>query len=272
MLKFDSSHKAVKEDIATKTFKYIKRLVIGTLIVTMLSPVGVMIYKNRSMPCDVDGDHAHLYYDNDIKIERYIDSESQYKHGMERLEDYRMISEDEKDLLKFEDKNNLFRIDENTNRLQEIENINKENNKEYRYKYVETVHWTTPIKVGKGWTVIHHYNDVDRYSWTTDKTKNLTGEERDVSYLYYGYKVTQNENGKYELEKSDYVNDLSELPEGYNYIKKDFYVVVDPITKEEVDYEDGHEVDYEKEYTQEEINEMFDDVESTSGDDQVKSM
>ena len=267
MLKFDSSHKRVKEDIATRTFKWVKRLVIGSIIVTFLSPFGVALYNHRPAPCDIEGDHAHLYIDNDTKIERYIDSESYHVKGMDRLEDYRMITEEEAELLKFENKNDLFRIDENYELLQDIQNKNNENHKEYRYSYMETIHWTTPIKVGKGWTVIHHYRDVERHSWTTDKSLNLTGEERDVDYLYYGYKVSKDENGKYVLEKSDLVHDLSELPEDYNYITKDFYVVVDANTKEEVDYEDGPKLEEEVEYTQEEVEDMLDDLDSNSSDD-----
>ena len=111
--------------------------------------------------------------------------------------------------------------------------------KEYRYNYKETIQWSTHIKIGKGWGIIPHSKEVDRYSWTTDQTQNLTGEERDVHYMYYAFKVVQDENGKTHLEQSELVNDLSELSPEYKYISRNFYKTVDPITHEVLDYEDG---------------------------------
>ena len=238
MLKFDSTHKKLKERI--RSINWMKVGLTGLAAITLSTAIAVPIYDIQSAkdPCDINGNHAHLYMDSDTKIERYIDSEYKQYDGLVRLEDYKMIDKEEAQELKFLNKHDLFRIDQNQEQL-DLAQEQLQNQKEYRFSYTETIHWTTPIKVGKGWSVIHHYKDVTRYSWTNDQSENLTGETRDVQYMYYGYKVTQDANGKYELEKSDLVEKLSDLPDGYNYVSRDFYRAVDPITKEVLSYEDG---------------------------------
>ena len=48
------------------------------------------------------------------------------------------------------------------------------------------------------------------------------------------------------MEKSNPVDNLNELPEGYDYIKEKFYEVIDLNNKnEKLDYEDGPEEDKE---------------------------
>ena len=51
-----------------------------------LKKTSLPIVEINSMkaPCDVDGDHAHLYIDPESKIERYIDSEYKQYHGLVR--------------------------------------------------------------------------------------------------------------------------------------------------------------------------------------------
>jgi len=254
MLKFDNKHKIIKnikykltklkntvwpkqDNFVSNTIRF-NNIIIGFLIsVIIATPFAA--FKISRKDCDLDFRHAHLYLDNETKIERYIENE-QYKYkGLVRLEDYREITKEEAELLKYLNKNNLSSIEENYEQLQKFEEAGK-NHKEYRYSYTEKIEWSTPIKIGKGWSVIHHSKDVTRYSWTTDKTKNLTGEERDVSFKYYGIKVYQDENGKYQFEKSELVDSISDLPEGYDYIDKTFYVPVDSNTKEVLDYEEGN--------------------------------
>ena len=238
MLKFDSSHEKLWGRIRRGGWleKGLMTIVAGCLAFSIALPI--VEINSMKAPCDVDGDHAHLYIDPESKIERYIDSEYKQYHGLVRTDDYIELSKEEAQELKFMNQNDLFRIDQNVEQLQMAEE-KLQDQKEYRFSYTETIHWSTPIKMGKGWSVIHHQKDVTRYSWTNDKTKNLTGEERDVHYMYYAYKVTQDENGNYSMEKSELVNDFSELPEGYNYISRDFFRAVDPVTHQVLKYEDG---------------------------------
>ncbi len=274
MLKFDTAHKRFKNWIKYENpfIKFAEMIVAGTLIITMSFPF--VAHALRTSDCDINGDHAHLYMDPDTKIERYIDSEYYENNGLIRLEDYKMISEEEAQELKFMNKYDLFRIDQNIEQLQLIEEMQKDQ-KEYRYNYKETVHWSTPIKMGKGWSVIHHSKDVDKYSWTTNKNENLTGEERDVHYMYYAYKVVHDENGKTHLEQSELVNDLSELSPEYKYISRDFYKTVDPLTHEVLDYEDGTIKDngFKVELNRESIHEFTtSDVKDQMSDLQIDNM
>lgn len=258
MLNFDSSHKSVDVDgFITKHQRALQRVVVAGLMVTLLSPIGIIFAKTLPVPCDIEGDHAHLYIDNETKIERYIESERKTVDGLKRLEDYRMITEEESELLKFQNKNGLFRVDENWDELQAITQEQQSHKKEYRYAYEETIHWSTPMKVGKGWTVIQHSKKVTRHSWTTDENhEGLTGEERDIEYVYQGYRIVKNEQGKYEIQQSGYVSNLQNLPEEYDYIKKDFYKTMNPETEEILNYEDGPEVG-DREVTKQELNEMM---------------
>ena len=97
-------------------------------------------------------------------------------------------------------------------------------------------------KSGKYTRITYNYIPRPRYSWTTDTSKNLTGEERTCHYVYYGYKIVKNDKNGYELVKSEPVDNLDDLPAGFDYIKEDFYSIVNS-KKETLDYEDGPEED-----------------------------
>ena len=47
------------------------------------------------MPCDVEESHAH-YYVNDDNIGRYVVSEKSFIWGLNRLDDYILVNEEEK--------------------------------------------------------------------------------------------------------------------------------------------------------------------------------
>ena len=80
------------------------------------------------------------------------------------------------------------------------------------------------------------------YNWSTEIHNTSTGEERICHYVYYGYKVIMNEKGKYEAIESEPVDDISKLPEGYDYIKEEFYDTVYIYDKEAVqNFEDDQE-------------------------------
>ena len=59
-------------------------------------------------------------------------------------------------------------------------------------------------------------------------------------------KIEKNEKGKYEIIKSEPVDNLNDLPLEYQYIKENFYDIVNLYNKDEIfDYEDGPEEDKE---------------------------
>lgn len=243
MLNFDSNHNLVDGNLnAKKGKKIFKNIIIGGLIITnLLSFSGCA----KNVPCDVQGNHAH-YYVNDDYIGRYIVSEKSSLSGLNRLDNYIYVNEEEESLLEFINKKDLFKIDDNKNAIDNITD-NQTDYKEYRYSY----YYLIPIPIthsnGKTTYITYNYIPMIGHSWTNNPNRgNLTGEERVCHYVYYGYKVIKNDKGVYELEKSEPVDSIAELPEGYNYIKEKFYDVVNLYNRDEIlDYEDGPEEEKE---------------------------
>lgn len=239
MLKFDSNHNYVEGNLNEKKGKKIlKNIIIGGLIITnLLSFSGC----TKSVPCDIQDSHAH-YYVSDEYIGRYVVSEKSSVSGLNRLDNYIYVNEEEKSLLEFINKKDLFKIDENRNAIDNITN-NQIDYKEYRYSYYYLLPIPRTHTSGKHHYITYNYMPTIGHSWTSNPNRdNLTGEERICHYVYYGYKITKNDKGNYELEKSEPVDSISELPEGYDYIKEKFYDVVDLYNKDEIlDYEDGPE-------------------------------
>ena len=124
---------------------------------------------------------------------------------------------------------------------------------EYRYAYT----YLMPIPIfhstGKTHYVTYMFVPHTHYSWTSDPNHSrLTGETRVCHYAYYGYKIVK-DGSEVKLVKSGLVDDISQLPAEYNYIKGSFYTIVDLNNYEAIDYEDGPDDDKEliseEEYT-----------------------
>lgn len=242
MLNFDSNHNFVDGNLNEKKGKNIfKNIIIGGLIITNLLTFSGCA---TNVPCDVQGNHAH-YYVNEECIGRYVVSEKSSLSGLDRLDNYIYVNEDES-LLEFLNKKDLFKIDDNKRAIDNITN-NQTDYKEYRYSY----YYLMPVPItrtnGKNTYITYNYIPTLAHSWTTDPNRgNLTGEERVCHHVYYGYKVIKKDTGGYELEKSEPVDSIEELPEGYDYIKEKFYDVVNLYNRDEIlDYEDGPEEDKE---------------------------
>lgn len=264
MLNFDSSHKSVEGNINHKRGKeWFKRiLATGLIIANLVTFTGCA----KTVDCDIEEDHAH-YYVSEEDIGRYIVSEKSTVSGLERTEEYVYVTPEEAELLKFMNKKDLYKIDENMDAIKDIEQSNKDYT-EYRYMYIYLQPIPIPHPTGKSITISYSYMPVPMYSWTTNQNRNLTGETRVCHHMYYGYRVYQDENGKYKMEKSELVDDISELPPEYQYISGDFTTVVNSDTKEELDYEDGTENDKGDEEVQEMMEEyeiVEDTNESTKG-------
>ncbi len=269
MVNFDSSHKSIDGNIKKRDGKKILKRVLATglIIANLITFAG----GAKTMPCDIEDDHAHLYVNPNNQIERYIESEKSYVDGMDRTEEYIFINEEQSELLEFMNKKDLFRIDENSQAIQNIENQNQDY-KEYRYRYI----YMQPVPIvhsnGKSTFVTYNYIPIPKYSWTTDTTRNLTGEERVCHYMYYGYKVYQDAHGKYQMEQSKLYNSVSEIPSEYEYIGKKFTTVVNAEDYKECDYEDLAEfadegyndvADLKEDYGDVELDEMIDEYDDT---------
>lgn len=98
---------------------------------------------------------------------------------------------------------------------------------EYSYRRREFAYYNSKGKA------VYHY--VTRYDYSKDiDHDNLTGDARTVHTKYYLYNITKDENGKYVMNKSDLVDDVTdpEIIENYPYFK-----VGDFSKKEYYDYE-----------------------------------
>ena len=179
--------------------------------VVLLSAGKMITHFTKKSDCNINEYHLHKYQKGCIT--RYIADEHMNKNGYKWTNEIKYVDEEDKELYEFEKKNNLIRIDDN------IEYLNEENKKnkdyiEYEYRY------TSYTPVGK--TVVAR----TRYNWTTDANDSrLTGKKRLCHYLYKGYKIERNDNGKYVLVESDYVDDILSIKDEYPYFKKNYFTI-----------------------------------------------
>lgn len=241
MLKFDKEHKKVKDHFYVGD--PFTTAVVSIIGVSLTISIGLPVFaiSKLNAHCKVDDEHAHLYYDPATKIERYIKSERKERDGLIRLDDYRMVTDEEAELLRFMNKHDIFRRDENVEQIKEIEK-QLHDQQEFRYGYSKTKNISAPVKAGNTFTMVTYSHVDSKHSWindNTDESLHYTGEVRDVHYMYYGYKVIHDDFGVFILEQSKLVDNLSELPPEYEYVGRTFYKAVDPKTKQELSYEDG---------------------------------
>lgn len=207
-----------------------------TVMMTGLSGCG------KKAECDIKGDHAHLYT-NEQNFSRYINKEYLSYEGYERQEDYKVLSEDEKKLCKFEDKKDLLRIDENIDAIAAVQEQNHDYI-EYRYAYTYLMPIPHHVRSGKTSYTYFTYIPVTHHSWTSNpEHSRLTGEQRRCHHVYQACNVVIDENGKYVVVPSDYVDDIFSLNGEYTYIKESFCKVIDAEYGYDLDYEDGVEDD-----------------------------
>lgn len=261
MLKFDSTHKSMNGNInKIDGKKLFKRVIAIGLIIANLTTFCACA---KTVPCNIEEDHAHYYVSQEQDVGRYIISEKEEVKGLERTDSYISINEEDVELLEFMNKHDLFKIEDNKDAIENIEKKDQDY-MEYRYKYIYMQPVPHVHTNGKNTFITYSYIPVPQYSWTTDTTRNLTGETRTCHYMYYGYKVYQDAHGKYQLEKSELVDDLMELPSEYEYVSKDFSRIVNLDNKEELDYEDGKENDVGDQEVQEMLAEY--DIEEQEQD------
>ncbi len=229
MLYFDSNHTSIEANINKKKGKQTGKNTLRNIIIGGITLLSLITFSgcSKDVPCNIHEAHAH-YYTDDI-FGRYIVSEKASVDGLDRSDKYVYVSKEDKELLKFINKNELFKISDNRDVIEDISSkLHDQLMYEYTYMYWTTVTHIHPNGNGGSSTSV----DLEpRYGqkWIDDPNanKNYTGKEVMCHYVYIGYKIVKNEKGKYELIKSDYVENINDLPSGYDYIKRDFYRGVD---------------------------------------------
>lgn len=180
----------------------------------------------KEVPCRETKDHVHVYESED-GIKKYFRGEYEYYgfyDSFNRTEEYVLIDDNNSKILNFIINNSLINIVDNIDVIRKIEAKNK-SCKEYEYTYVTTklVDYYETTKDGK---VIPRqtFVNITETDWTDNENQEgLTGNVREKTYLYYGYRVCDN-LGILTLEESEGMSSIDELlNEGYYFIKTDFY-------------------------------------------------
>lgn len=254
MLEFNKNHKCLEGSLKDKKsiHKVAKIALLGITIASLLMFSGCA----KNVKCDIPEMHAHNYVSSTM-LDKYVVSEREQIGDWIRTDDYILVDKQNADIINFANKNNLYKISDNQNKIDSIV-ASKSDYVEYRYSYVE-IEEVVLMNADNSHSVTYLYND--RNSWTPDSSRShLTGEVRNVHHMYYGCKIVVNEKGKYEIIKSDLVEDLSELSSDYDYVSSDFCVKVDANNKNVIlNYEDGPENSNDSKLIQEIDSVVFSD-------------
>lgn len=166
--------------------------------------------------CEIPTRHVHkyIYYVNDdIVVDRYIDSEKLFVDGFEWTPEYIEINKNDEKLYSLISKNDLINGINNFSYLYNIM-ANDSDYLEFYYEYYTTEVYTSTD--GKG-NVTTHTRRVRHDGWHTNPyDSDNTGRVRLCHHRYSGYRIV-NKNGKYVLESSPLVDDIRAVLEDYPY-------------------------------------------------------
>lgn len=229
MLNFEKNHKKCNIIIPSKG-KTIK-IMAGSALTVVLLFSGC----TKNMDCNIKDKHFHLYQRNGIKT--IYDSEKEYVNGYEWTDKTVKYTDELNEEVKALKKTDLVRISSNTEYLT---NYMEENNCyiEYEYSYMarEIKYYIgstgisssptsittvigpdgTPRPVSVPNTPVYHY--VQKEDFTRDESvENKTGDTRVVYTRYYAYKISVNDKGKKEFERSELTDDILEIADEYPY-------------------------------------------------------
>lgn len=197
--------------MSNKVFKLVTATLACAIITTSLSACEAKVIE-----CDIEGQHLHLYINENSNLSRYIKSEKEFISGLYRTDAYLPITEE----LSKIDENELYRIEDNNEYLKEISSLCKPKREEYSYEYVYGTYYgygwgydyssgkyeySYGLKTGYHWDYVWQEIDMDEY--TTNKV-------RDTIYQFRLYKINEDGTTSYQLFSS-----LEEIPEEYKYFK-----------------------------------------------------
>ncbi len=201
---------SIKVNIAKmKGLKGISIVMMSSLLVTGLSACA-----SDNKKCYVSGNHAHMYVSDDGLV-RYIMSEKGIVDGYRKSCDYKEIDEDDIALYRFMQKKGISRIDDNIDQI----NMQQTLNKPFTiYEYIRSAHLRVTLPGEPNVT----------YAWTNDpEHRFLTGEEKEVHFIYQAFDIVEDGYGNYVLVSSPFVEDITEIMDDYPYIMDDYYTAVD---------------------------------------------
>ena len=182
----------------------------------MLALSALLSGCGKKSECQIPTRHVHKYtkqINNDITIEKYLDSEYLNERGYNWNEDYVEINKYDEQLYELLEDNGLFEGVVNWKYLYNLMATHYDY-LEFYYEYTETVTHTTVDGDGN----VSTYTTLEtRSGWTNDPyDRDNTGDVRLYHHKYYGYRVVY-KDGKYKLERSPLVDDIRQIIYDYQY-------------------------------------------------------
>ena len=215
MLNFDDTHKSIVGCLSDNKNKFrIRNFIINGLLIT-----SIFLFSGCTKNKEEKTFYAYRVINNDSFIELVISDNFKEMYTDSTI-NYIKIQEEDKNLIEYERQEGLIRIDSNRNKIKEIIS-NQNEHIEYEYEFI----WKQKVEhFVDGKKIATSYVPKTEYRWTTNSNEdNLTGNKRNVSYCYYGYKVVLDENNNYVTVRSDLFSNFKDLPKEFTYIKSIFY-------------------------------------------------
>jgi len=190
-------------------YKLVKTAVTCLIIASTFTACGA-----QRVDCNIEGQHVHLYVNENRNLSRYIESEKQQIDSFYRTEEYLPLTEETSQITK----NDLYQIEDNLDYLNEKISSYKPRRQAYVYDYI----YGTYYDYGYGYDPMtgeydyvygpktgYHYD----YEWRDIPLDKYTKDQvRDITYKFRFYKIK--EDGTLD---SKLFNSLDEVTKEYKY-------------------------------------------------------
>jgi len=168
----------------------------------------------KEVECDINGNHVHLYTNQDMKLSRYINSEKEYVGNLFRTENYLPMTEDLESITE----NKLYNIKDNTEYLEEVISSYHPERQAYIYDYIYGNYYgydygynfsNNKYEYFYGNHTGYHWD----YEWQNISLNEYTDDKvRDITYQYRFYKLNADGTTSEKL-----FNSLDEVTPEYKY-------------------------------------------------------
>lgn len=182
--------------------------------------IGLTGCTAKTVDCNIEESHVHLYVNEDNNLSRYVESEKEYIEDLIRTEEYLPMTKELSEI----SENSLYRIEDNEKYLEQVSLQCYPKREAYVYDYVYGTYYgyrygysfNGKFEYSYGLTSGYHWDyewqEIPLDEYTTDKVQ-------DITYQYQLYKI--NEDGT--LSKRVFES-LEEVPEEYKYFTPDTLV------------------------------------------------
>ena len=176
-------------------------LICGTLL---FSTTGC---GSKTVDCEIEGKHVHLYVSESNLLSRYIESERERIKGLNRTDEYLPLTEE----LAQASENGLYPVEENLDYITTKIDSYSPKREAYVYDYIYGSYYGYGFSSGKyeyglqyGYHWDHEWQEIPLNEYTEDQV-------RDITYQYQFYKIDK------EGVSSKLFDSLEEVPDEYRY-------------------------------------------------------